>query len=89
MPVVKVGVRLFARYRDAVGREAVEVEVPEGATVEEVWSALAGIHPTLARYRPHTLFAIGNDYVTADRRVEAGEELACFPPVSGGALCTG
>ena len=85
-----MAVRLFARYREAVGREAVEVEVPEGATVGEVWSAVSGAHPALARYRPHTLFAIGSDYVTPDRRVQAGEEVACFPPVSGGAsACTG
>jgi molybdopterin converting factor small subunit len=86
---VKVAVRLFARYREAVGREAVEVEVPEGATVADVWSALAGAHPVLTRYRPHTLFAVGNDYVSPDRPIGTGEELACFPPVSGGAsACT-
>lgn len=81
---VRVPVRLFARYREAAGRDQVEVEVPEGATVEEVWSALAAAHPALARYRPHTLFAIGNEYVGADRAVQPGEEVVCFPPISGG-----
>jgi molybdopterin converting factor small subunit len=82
---VKVPVALFARYREATGRGRVEVDVPEGATVEAVWSALTAAHPVLARYRPHTLFAIGNEYVPAERTVTAGEEVACFPPVSGGA----
>lgn len=81
---VRVPVQLFARYREAVGRDRVEVEVPEGATVEEVWSTLTAAHPSLARYRPHTLFAVGNEYVEAERLVRAGEEVACFPPVSGG-----
>jgi len=81
---VKVPVALFARYREATGRERVEVEVPEGATVEAVWSALTAAHPILARYRPHTLFAIGSEYVAPDRALASGEELACFPPVSGG-----
>ena len=81
---VKVPVALFARYREAVGRGRIEVEVPDGATVETVWAALAAAHPVLARYRAHTLFAIGNDYVDADRPLQAGEEVACFPPVSGG-----
>lgn len=75
---------LFARYREAVGRDRLEVEVPDGATVEQVWAAVSAAHPVLARYRPHTLFAIGNEYVPAERPVRAGEELACFPPVSGG-----
>lgn len=82
---MRVPVALFARYREAVGRGRVEVEVPEGATVEAVWAALVAAHPALTHYRPHTLFAVGNDYVGPDRPVHAGEELACFPPVSGGA----
>jgi molybdopterin synthase sulfur carrier subunit len=82
---VRVPVALFARYREAVGRGRIEVEVAEGATVEDVWTALAAAHPTLTRYRPHTLFAVGTDYVEADHPVHAGEEVACFPPVSGGA----
>lgn len=81
---MRVPVRLFARYREAVGRDHVEVEVPAGATVEAVWSALVAAHPVLARYRSHTLFAIGNEYVDPERAVAAGEELVCFPPVSGG-----
>ena len=83
--VVKVQVFLFARYREAVGRDRVDVDVPDGATVEEVWRALANSHPVLSRYRPHTLFAIGNEYVDTGRAVRPGDELACFPPVSGGA----
>ena len=82
---MRIPVALFARYREAVGRGRVEVEVAEGATVEDVWTALATAHPTLTRYRPHTLFAVGTDYVPATHRVRAGEEVACFPPVSGGA----
>ncbi len=81
---MKVTVCLFARYREATGRERVEVDVPEDATVEAVWAAVSAAHPALARYRPHTLFAIGNEYVSADRAVRAGEEVACFPPISGG-----
>ena len=81
---MKVAVSLFARYREAAGRDRVEVDVPEGSTVEDVWRALSAAHPVLARYRAHTLFAVGNDYVTAERAVAPGEELACFPPVSGG-----
>jgi molybdopterin converting factor small subunit len=82
---VRVPVALFARYREAVGRGRVEVDVADSATVEDVWTALAAVHPVLSRYRPHTLFAVGTDYVEPDRPVRPGEEVACFPPVSGGA----
>ncbi len=82
---MKVPVRLFARYREATGRELVEVEVPEDGTVESAWAALVARHPELDRFRPYTLFAVGTDYVGPDTPLRPGEELYCFPPVSGGA----
>jgi len=82
---VRVRVRLFARYREALGRERLEIDLPEGGTVESAWSAIADRHPELAPYRPFTLFAVGHDYVSPDHRLQADDELCLFPPVSGGA----
>jgi len=82
---VRVRVRLFARYREALGRERLEVDLPEDGTVEAAWSAVADRHPELAPYRPFTLFAVGQDYVTPEYRLHPDDELCLFPPVSGGA----
>lgn len=79
-----VRVRLFARYREAAGQERLEVEVPEGGTVETAWSVVVDRHPILRQYRPYTLFAVGQDYVAPDHRLRSGDELCLFPPVSGG-----
>jgi molybdopterin synthase catalytic subunit len=81
---VRVRVRLFARYREALGRERLEVDLPEGGTVESAWSAVADRHPELAPYRPFTLFAVGQDYVSPEHRLRPDDELCLFPPVSGG-----
>ena len=82
---MRVRVRLFARYREALGRERLEVDLPEGGTVESAWSAIADRHPELAPYRSFTLFAVGQDYVSPDHRLRPDDELFLFPPVSGGA----
>lgn len=81
---MRVRVRLFARYREALGRERLEVDLPEGGTVESAWSAVADRHPELAPYRPYTLFAVGQDYVSPEHRLRPDDELCLFPPVSGG-----
>jgi MoaE-MoaD fusion protein len=81
---VRIGVRLFARFREAAGRERLEVELPEGGTVESAWSAVVDRHPQLSAYRPFTLFAVGNEYVSAEHRLAPSDELCLFPPVSGG-----
>ena len=82
---MKVQVRLFARYREEAGHDRVELDLPEGGTVEAAWEAVTSRFPALSAYRPFTLFAVGNDYVLPDRPLHGGEELCLFPPVSGGA----
>jgi MoaE-MoaD fusion protein len=81
---MKVEVRLFARYREAAGRDRVEIDLPEGGTVETAWEAVSRRFPALGQYRPFTLFALREDYVPADHRLDEGDELCLFPPVSGG-----
>jgi MoaE-MoaD fusion protein len=81
---MKVQVRLFARYRETAGRDRVELDLPEGGTVETAWEAVTSRFPSLSAYRPFTLFAVDNDYVGPERPLRPGEELCLFPPVSGG-----
>ena len=81
---MKVQVRLFARYREAAGRDRVEIDLPEGGTVETAWDAVTSRFPALSAYRPFTLFAVDQDYVPPDRALRPGDELCLFPPVSGG-----
>ena len=81
---MRVRVRFFARYREATGHERLDIEVPDGGTVEAAWSAVVGRHPVLSPYRPFTLFAVGHDYVGSDHPLRPGDELCLFPPVSGG-----
>jgi molybdopterin synthase catalytic subunit len=81
---MRVQVRLFARYREAAGRDRIELELPEGGTVEAAWDAVSHRFPALGPYRAFTLFALRNDYVPADQRLGDGDELCLFPPVSGG-----
>ena len=81
---MKVAVRFFARYREAAGRDHVELDVPEGGTVESAWEAVVSRFPVLQPYRPFTLFALGTDYVSASHPLRPGDEVCLFPPVSGG-----
>ena len=81
---MKVQVRLFARYREEAGRDSLDLELPDGGTVERAWEAVTRQLPALSPYRPFTLFALHNDYVAADHPLGDGDELCLFPPVSGG-----
>lgn len=85
MPPMLVHVRLFAGTRDAVGAGALDVELPEGARVADLFARLAREHPRLAAYRGHVLLALDGAFVAPDAPLRGGAEVAIMPPVSGGA----
>jgi molybdopterin synthase catalytic subunit len=78
---MRVAVRLFAGLRERAGTGARDVELAEGATVGDVWGALAlGAEP------PGLLYAVNRSYADRSHRLTAGDEVALIPPVSGGAF---
>jgi len=81
-----VTVRLFAILRERAGSDSVEIELDDGATVDDALAALAE-RPGLAELleRMPVRMAVNRDYADADTPLAAGDELALVPPVSGGA----
>lgn len=82
---MRVRLRLFARQREIAGSREVLLELPEPATIDDAWEALAGVYPALADGRPYVRFARNGEYAAADTPLADGDEVACIPPVSGGA----
>ena len=82
--MVRVSVRFFAGIREAGGRPQLDVEVPEGATPEDVWQRLAVEHPALAARRASLSTAVNRRYAAFDDTLAEGDEVVFVPPVSGG-----
>ncbi len=80
-----IRVRLFALQRQQLGRREVPLELPEGATIETAWAALAEAHPVLAPARASMRFACNGEYVDPAAALADGDEVALIPPVAGGA----
>jgi molybdopterin converting factor subunit 1 len=80
---VNVSVRLFAGLRERAGSERIDVELPDGARVEDLLQALSGT-PVGALRPGQCVVAINREYARADEHIGAGDEVALIPPVSGG-----
>ena len=82
---MRLRVRLFAVQRELAGTREVGLELADGATIEDGWAALVECFPVLAPGRPSVRFARNGVYADPDTILSDGDELACIPPVSGGA----
>jgi molybdopterin converting factor subunit 1 len=81
---MRVTVRLFARLREAAGRELDACELSPGARVSDVWAALTARYPALAPFGGSISVAINADFARMTSPVDDGDEVAFLPPVSGG-----
>ena len=79
---MSITVKYFASLRESLGRREDRLET-EGAplTVAEVWKKVSGTAGTLP---PDVLTAVNMEYVKPDAVVKDGDEIAFFPPVTGG-----
>jgi len=81
---MRVTVQLFARLRELAGQGDVACEVPDGATIADVWKIVAAGHPALAPYGASVSCARNEDFARMTAPVHDGDAIAFLPPVSGG-----
>ena len=78
--MMPIKVKYFASLREAFGRGDEEVNAASIKTVADVWKQVSKGQPL----RANILMAVNLEYVDADHPVQAGDEVAFFPPVTGG-----
>ncbi len=77
---MSIKVLYFASLKDRLGRSGDELTIEAPLTVLEVWQRL---NPNVDM--PDTMLAaINMEYVGLDAEVDDGDEVAFFPPVTGG-----
>lgn len=75
-----IKVKFFASLREHVGCADTEVAEKKVKNVIDVWNKVTND----MALPENTLMAVNMDYVEASQQVKAGDEVAFFPPVTGG-----
>lgn len=86
---MQIQVRLFATLRQLAGWSQQPLEVPDGATLDEALAVIDARYPVLTISRRTFYAAVNQEYAKGDQALHAGDEVAIFPPVSGGAALAG
>ena len=78
-----VTVQLFASLRELAGDSA-QIEVDEPVTVGRLVERFIELHPVLRGAERSLNVAVDQTYARAEEPIGPGQEVAIFPPVSGG-----
>jgi sulfur-carrier protein len=78
---MKITVRYFANMRDRMGRAEDSVSIDgDSVTVEELWNKVS----PQQELPGNILIAVNMEYTDGSRVLKSGDEVAFFPPVTGG-----
>lgn len=80
-----ITVCFFGALSEAVNQKAIELPSDHGLTLDELKAQLASQGPKWqAIEQNHILCALNHEMVTGNPLIKAGDEVAFFPPVTGG-----
>ena len=85
---MQIKVLYFATYRARTDIREEQIQVPEGASIADLKRILEQRHASLTGALSTALFAINREFAFPEDLLHAEDEVAIFPPVSGGSLPT-
>jgi molybdopterin synthase sulfur carrier subunit len=78
---MKVSVKYFASLRELIGEASATVEIEENTTVDALWLSISERKNVEF---DNVMMTVNMEYVKPGCRLTAGDEVAFFPPVTGG-----
>ncbi|MCS6865072.1 MAG: molybdopterin converting factor subunit 1 [Gemmataceae bacterium] len=79
-----IRVKLFAAMREFTGSDSLDIALPPGATVAQLRRQLATQWPQTQALLMRSAIAVNHDFANNDQVLQATDEVAVIPPVSGG-----
>jgi molybdopterin synthase sulfur carrier subunit len=80
---MKIKITYYGQFRDITGLKEEELEAKDGITVIELRDQVREKYPRIAA-KDEGLVAINNSFAPLETVVKKDDQVAFFPPVSGG-----
>ena len=79
---MQIRVLFFGATADEIGKRSIELPIEDSTSARTAFDEILKTFPKLNSHK--LLFAVNQEYVTEDRLLRDGDELAIFTAVSGG-----
>jgi len=81
-----MGIRIlfFASLADISGAREIRIDAAGFTDLRSIFDKLAKDFPALESHRANVLVAVNSEFARMESPVHDGDEVAFFPPVSGG-----
>lgn len=83
---MRVRILFFGMLKELAGQASDTIDLAEGASVAEVLRHYESQIPRLKEAMSSLAVAVNQEYARPDTKLNAGDEIALLPPVSGGVL---
>jgi molybdopterin converting factor subunit 1 len=81
---MKIELLLFASMKEKIGKSRIEIEANEPCTVQGLLDILFLQYPAISPFAKSILVSVNQEFADANEIIHALDEVAIFPPVSGG-----
>lgn len=81
---MQVRILFFGVLKDLTGRDVDLLNVPEQATLSDVFTHYETISPRLGELAASIAISVNQEFAGPDSKLNEGDEIAFLPPVSGG-----
>ena len=78
--IMVIVVKYFASISDAIGKASEKINIQSGITADDVWSDVSKD----ITYTGKVMVAVNHEYVDMSHLLTENDEIAFFPPVTGG-----
>jgi molybdopterin converting factor small subunit len=70
--------------KERIGKSQIMVQVYEGCSLADFQRTLFTQYPELKPFSSSLIISINQNFAGPEQHIQAGDEIALFPPVSGG-----
>ena len=82
--MISIKVRLFAALKEIIGKNQLDLQIPEGSTVKDVIAVIEETYPAVKKIIKISKYAVNMEYIETEKKLAEGDEITIIMPVSGG-----